>query len=50
MAKCTTCAKCEYLHEYETYFCNDQRHPIREEFVDTAEDCAFYEEYVEEKD
>lgn len=49
MAKCGTCAHCDYLHEYETFFCSAAQHPIADKYVNDEEaECGFYEEYAEE--
>ena len=49
MAKCKTCSHCEYLHEYEAYFCNAAQQPIRDDCIDEEDDCGCYEEYLEEE-
>ena len=42
--KCTECARCTYVYEYETYWCGQEQSPVAES--DTA--CDSFEKYEEE--
>ena len=42
--KCTDCARCTYVHEYETYWCGQEQSPVGTN--DTA--CESFEWYKEE--
>lgn len=43
MNKCTECARCTYIHEYETYWCGQEQSPVEE--YNTG--CDSFEKYEE---
>jgi hypothetical protein len=39
---CLACTHCEYLHEYEIYWCNAQNLVIQDDSTSIEEDCVLY--------
>lgn len=44
-SKCIECERCSYIHEYESYWCNEYKMPIDKDWHTGG--CRYFNEYSE---